>query len=233
MPDNVHFSIDERECSAEAGTYLVDAAEENGVYIPTLCNFKGVKPQGSCRICSVKVNGKLTTACTTRVFGGMEVESDTTELTELRKAIVELLFAEGNHFCPSCEKSGNCELQALGYRFAIMVPRFPYLYPKREIEASNPKLVKDHNRCILCKRCIRAVTDEEGRRLFAFARRSQDIVISIDTKLARNITDELADRAVEVCPVGAIVRKEVGFKTPIGKRKFDKMPIGAAIERQR
>lgn len=224
------FTIDDNECMAEAGIYLVDAAEENGIYIPTLCNFKGIKPQGSCRVCSVLVNGKLGTACTTRVTEGMKVVSETEELTDLRSAIIELLLAEGNHFCPSCERSGECELQALGYRFKILAPRFPYLNPDREIEATNPKLIKDHNRCIQCKRCIRAITDEQGRRLFAFAQRGHEVSISVDTTLAHNISDELADRAVEVCPVGAIFRKEQGFRVPIGARKYDAAPIGSDIE---
>jgi len=230
MPDIVSFKIDGKECMAQEGTYLVDAAEQNDVYIPTLCNMKGVIPQGSCRVCSVRVNGKLTTACTTRVSEGLDVQNKTEELEELRKAIIELLFAEGNHFCPSCERSGNCELQAVGYRYQVMIPRFPYLFPDREIETSNPKLMKDHNRCILCKRCIRAIRDEDGHRLFAFAKRGDGITISVDTKLSANISDELADKAEEVCPVGAIIRRERGFAIPIGKRKYDAAPIGADIE---
>lgn len=230
MAKIVSFSIDGKECMAEEGRYLVDAAEANNVYIPTLCNMKGVSPQGSCRVCSVKVNGKLVTACTTKVSEGMEVINESEELRDLRTAIIELLFAEGNHFCPSCERSGNCELQALAYRFQIFIPRFPYLFPERNIEASNPKLLKDHNRCILCKRCIRAITDEKGRRLFAFGKRGDAIVISIDTKLAENISDELADRAADVCPVGAIIRKGRGFAVPIGKRRYDEQPIGADVE---
>ena len=230
MAKIVSFSIDGKESMAEEGQYLIDAAEANGVYIPTLCNMKGVSPQGSCRVCSVKVNGKLMTACTTKVSEGMEVISKSEELQDLRTAIIELLFAEGNHFCPSCERSGNCELQALAYRFQVLAPRFPYLFPKRDIEASNPKILKDHNRCILCKRCIRAVTDEKGHRLFAFGKRGDAIVISIDTKLAANMSDELADRAAEACPVGAIIRKGRGFTVPIGQRRYDEQPIGAGVE---
>ncbi|MEE8441941.1 MAG: 2Fe-2S iron-sulfur cluster-binding protein [Spirochaetia bacterium] len=231
MAKTVSFSIDGKECTAEGGRRLVDAAEANGVYIPTLCNMKGVSPQGSCRVCSVKVNGKLTTACTMKVSEGMEIINESEEIQYLRTAVIELLFAEGNHFCPSCERSGNCELQALGYRFQVFIPRFPYLFPERDIEASNPKLIKDHNRCILCKRCIRAITDEGGRKLFAFARRGDRVGISIDTKLAMNISDELADRAADACPVGAIIRKGRGFAVPIGKRLYDERPIGADVER--
>ena len=232
MSDFVSFSIDGKECMAERGQYLVDAAAKNNVFIPTLCNYSGVRPQGSCRICTVLVNGNPMTACTTPVAEGMEVENNDSELQELRKAIVELLFAEGNHFCPACERSGDCELQALGYRYNMLVPRFPFIFPYREVEATHPKLIKDHNRCILCKRCIRALKDDRGRSLFAFAKRGNDVMITIDTELSHEMGDEMVDRAVKVCPVGALNRRGVGFSTPIGERTYDRAPIGSDVEQQ-
>jgi [NiFe] hydrogenase diaphorase moiety small subunit len=229
MKELIRFVIDGNECMAEAGTYLVEAARQNNVYIPTLCNIPGLKPRGACRICTVRCNGKLATACTSTAAEGMVIENETPELNDLRKSIVELLFSEGNHFCPSCEKSGNCELQALAYRFRVMAPRFPYLFPVREVEASHPKLLKDHNRCILCKRCIRAIKTPDGKSLFAFKRRGHQLVISIDTKLAHAMSDETAQHAMDICPVGAIVRKETGFIVPIGKRTYDAAPIGSDV----
>ena len=166
MSQYVRFSVDGTECMGIRGQYLVDAARENGVYIPTLCNFPGVKPKGGCRICTVRVNGKLMTACTTPVAENMSVENEVKDINELRKSIIELLFIEGNHFCPACEKSGNCELQALAYRLRMMVPRYPYQFPLRKVDASHPRIIKEQNRCILCKRCIRAITDETGRAKF-------------------------------------------------------------------
>ncbi|HYW94246.1 MAG TPA: 2Fe-2S iron-sulfur cluster-binding protein [Bacteroidales bacterium] len=227
----IKLNIDGKECMATKGQYIVEAARENDIYIPTLCNIPNLKPRGACRICTVNVNGKLMTSCTTPVSEGMVVETSLPEIVDLRKSIVELLFVEGNHFCPSCERSGNCELQALAYRFRMMVPRFPYRFQQRNIEASNSKLIKDHNRCILCKRCIRAIKDEEGRGIFAFKRRGHQVEISIDPELAKNLTDELADKAAEICPVGALLRKEKGYETPIGERKYDKTPIGSEIEK--
>ncbi len=227
----VKFTIDGKECTAEQGEYLVDAAAENGVYIPTLCNYKGVKPQGSCRICSVMINGRPATACTTKVGDGMEVLNNTPELEEFRKSVIELLFAEGNHFCPSCEKSGRCELQALAYKYDMMVPQFPYIFPKRGVDSRHPKIIKDHNRCIQCKRCIRGIKNKEGKSIFAFGQRGKDVVINIDPETSKNMDDELAQKAADICPVGAILRKEVGFDTPIGKRKYDKKPIGSDIEK--
>jgi len=229
----IKFSIDGQECIGEKGQYVLEAALANGIYIPSLCNIAGLKPRGACRICNVKVNGKFMTACTTPITEGMEVENKIPEIDNLRKAIVEMLFVEGNHLCPACEKSGECDLQALGYRFEMMVPRFPYQFPDRDLEASHPKLVKDHNRCILCKRCIRAIKDEKGRTIFAFKKRGHKVVINIDTELSSSMSDEQATEAMQICPVGAILKKETGFKTPIGKRKYDQHPIGYHYEHKK
>lgn len=230
MSSVVKFTINGKECMGEKGTYLVQAAKENGIYIPTLCNYEGIKPRGSCRICTVKINNRLMTSCTTKITEGMVIETNTDELNEYRKMIIEILFVEGNHFCPSCERSGNCELQALGYRFKVLAPRFDYQFQKRGIDASNPKLIKDHNRCILCKRCIRGIKDEEGRNIFAFRKRGYHVEITLDTELAQNISDELALKAMKICPVGALIKKEIGFIEPIGTRQYDKKPIGSEIE---
>ena len=226
----VNFKIDGKDCIGQTGEYIISAATKNGVYIPTLCNYTGIKPKGSCRMCTVKINGRLMTACTTQVSDGMDIENRTEELEDMRRSIIELLFAEGNHFCPACEKSGSCELQALAYRYRITVPKFPYLYPNRPVEANNEKLVKDQNRCILCKRCIRAVKGEDGKSLFAFDKRGYKVAITIDTQLAANISDKMAQAAMDICPVGAILKKRKGFDVPIGKRKFDLQEIGNDIE---
>ena len=154
----------------------------------------------------------------------------TEKINELRKSIIELLFVEGNHFCPSCEKSGNCELQALAYRYKMMAPRFPYQFPMRKVYASLPKIIKEQNRCILCKRCIRTIKDKKGRSIFAYRRRSTRAEVIVDNKLGCKLTDELAQKAMDVCPVGSIIYKEKGFNIPIGKRKYDEKPIGSEID---
>lgn len=230
MSKLIKFKIDGNECMANEGDYIVKAAKNNGVYIPTLCNLEGVKPKGSCRICTVKVNGRMMTACTTPVNEGMEIENMTPDIQELRKSIVELLFIEGNHYCPACEKSGNCELQALAYRFGVMIPRFPYNFPVREIDASNPKIIKEQNRCIMCKRCIRSIKDDKGRNIFAYKKRGYKSEVVVDPIIGAEMTDELAQKAMDNCPVGSILVKEKGFDTPIGKRKYDTKPIGSEIE---
>lgn len=225
----VEFAIDGKTCMAEEGLFLVEAARRNGVYIPTLCNYQGIQPRGSCRICTIQIGRGLFTACTTKVAQGLDVRCATQELEDFRKSVIEILFAEGNHFCPSCEKSGACELQALAYRYRIMAPSFPYMFPHREVEAWHPKLLKDHNRCILCKRCIRGIRSSDGKSVFAFGKRGDRVQINIDRTTSSELTDELAQAAMDICPVGAIIRKRKGFDTPIGRRKYDHAPIGSDV----
>ncbi|MGB9906908.1 MAG: 2Fe-2S iron-sulfur cluster-binding protein, partial [Candidatus Saccharicenans sp.] len=232
MPEVIKFTIDGKECQAEAGQTIYEAAVANGIYIPVLCHFEGLKPVGSCRICSVRVNGRWMASCTQPVTPGLVIENNVPEVEEYRKAIIEMLFVEGNHFCPACEKSGNCELQALAYRYQIMVPQFPYLFPKKEIEAF-PKFLLEHNRCVQCQRCLRAIQTKDGKKIFTLKNRSGRVRINVDKKLAARLTEEEAQKAMEVCPVGAILKKEVGFRLPIGKRKFDHRPIGSEIEEKK
>ncbi|MBN3036430.1 MAG: (2Fe-2S)-binding protein [Bacteroidales bacterium] len=230
MSEKVKFTIDGKACVADKGMNLVDAAKINGIYIPTLCHLEGVKPAGSCRICNVRINGRPMTACTTEVAEGMVIENNIPEIQEMRKIIIETLFVSGNHFCPACEKSGNCELQALAYRYQMMVPRFPYEFEEKQVDATSPKLYIDRNRCILCKRCVRSIKKADGKSIFAIKGRGHKAIIIIDHKLAEAMTDEEAQRAMDICPVGSILRKERGYITPIGKRKYDTTPIGSDIE---
>ena len=232
MSKQVKITIDGVECIAEKGQFIVQVAKDNGIYIPTLCNYGGTKPHGSCRICNVRVNGRLMTACTTPVAEGMEIENNIPEINELRKAIIELFFVDGNHYCPACEKSGNCELQALGYRYGMLAPRFPYQFKDLQIDASHPKIIKDQNRCIKCKRCIRTIKDSKGRNIFAYKKRGENVQVVVDPVLAHELDDELAQKAMDVCPVGSIIVRGKGFSTPIGARKYDTQPIGSDVENQ-
>jgi [NiFe] hydrogenase diaphorase moiety small subunit len=227
---DITLTIDDKVCRAEPGQTIVEAAKANGVYIPTLCNYEGLPPVGSCRVCTVRISGRYVSACTQIVADGMVIENTAPDLEDMRRSIIEMLFVEGNHMCPTCEKSGNCELQALAYRYEILAPRFPYQFPKREIEPAAPKILMEHNRCIQCQRCVRAVRTEDGKKIFALFGRAGRRKIGVDPKLAAGLTEDVARKAMDICPVGSILKKEVGFAVPIGKRKFDKRPIGGDVE---
>jgi [NiFe] hydrogenase diaphorase moiety small subunit len=219
---HIQLSIDGVEISAKEGQSIVEAARDHGIQIPTLCDFKSLPPAGTCRVCLVKVAGKFIPGCTTPASYGIAVESETPELQDLRKGLIEMLFVEGNHMCPMCEKSGNCELQHLAYRYKMMVPRFPFLFPDRKIDARLPHLLIEHNRCIQCLRCVRGVKAKDGHDLFGFIRRGIDIQIAIDETDPDALTEETAQKAMDICPVGALIKKGVGFKIPMGKRKYDR-----------
>jgi [NiFe] hydrogenase diaphorase moiety small subunit len=227
----IFFSIDGVDCTAMTGQSIVEAAKDNGIYIPVLCSYEGMKPAGICRMCTVKVGGRFMAACTTPVAEGMIIENSIPEIENMRKALIEMLFVEGNHMCPTCEKSGNCDLQALGYRYQMIVPRFPYQFPGRKIDASYTKIMIDNNRCVHCRRCVRDIITKDGKHIFAMTNRSGKSTIIADHELEAGMSDELASKAMYQCPVGAILKKEVGFSVPIGKRKYDKAPIGSEIQK--
>jgi [NiFe] hydrogenase diaphorase moiety small subunit len=133
--------------------------------------------------------------------------------------------------CPTCEKSGNCELQALAYRYQMLVPRFPYQFPKKDVEPAGTKILMEQNRCVKCLRCVRGVRTRDDKAVFGPLRRSRNKKIFVDPELASALTGVEARKAMERCPVGSILKKEVGFAVPIGRRKYDRAPIGSEIEK--
>jgi [NiFe] hydrogenase diaphorase moiety small subunit len=231
MSGPVTILIDGVEVSVRPGQTILSAADEAGIYIPRLCHLPGLAPFGSCRVCTVTANGRPCASCTTPVTPGMIVENDTERLREMRRQIVEMLFSEGNHFCMFCEKSGNCELQAMAYRLGIPASRYPGIWPVRDVDSTHPDILIDRNRCILCGRCVRASRDVDGKQIFGFVGRGHTKRIAVlgDAKL-RDSGVDVTDAAIDVCPVGALLRKGTAFRVPIGQRRFDKEPIGADIE---
>lgn len=233
MAGKIKFTIDDVEVEADPQQTIMEAADEAGIYIPRLCTMKGLVTLGSCRVCTVLIDGRPQASCTQPVVSGTSVENNVESVNAMRRTIVEMLFVEGNHFCMFCEKSGSCELQAVAYRLGITAPTFPYLYPQRNVDASHPEVLLDRNRCILCGRCVAASADRDGKHVFDFSGRGSGRTIAVnshgklsDTKL------ESSDKAVDVCPVGAILRKGTAFRTPVGKRAYDYAPIGSDVERK-
>lgn len=227
-------TIDGVEIDAQEGQTIMEAADAAGIYIPRLCDHEGLRHQGSCRVCTVKANGRSVAACTQPVRPDLTVENETDHITKLRRDLVEMLFHEGNHLCPICEASGNCELQAMAYRLDMTAPtKFPYLEPCRPVDASHPDIALDTNRCITCGRCIRASQDVDGKGVFGYVGRGIHRRLSVNADDLAHTDAEITDFAVsaEVCPVGCIIRKRVGFATPIGEREFDKGLIGHEIEK--
>jgi [NiFe] hydrogenase diaphorase moiety small subunit len=229
MSEQAIFLLDGEEIPFQPGQTVIQAALSAGHYVPHLCYHPEFKPHGSCKVCTVKVSGRPAAACTLPARAGMEVESDTEEMNGLRRTLVQMLFAEGNHFCPSCEKSGNCVLQALGYDLGVMTAGFRYMFPDRPVDASHPDILLDFNRCILCELCVRASCEVDGKCVFALSGRGIDkhLIVNSESGRLEDTDIALTDKAVEICPVGVILKKRVGFSQPIGERRYDREPISA------
>lgn len=219
----VNISIDGHRYKVEEGINLIDAAKEKGVFIPSLCYFKHADPPlGTCRACTCKVNGNPVPACIQVVKEGMVVEVNTAELKDIRKALLEMMFAEGNHFCPSCEKSGDCDLQHMGYELGITHLRFPHLFKERHTDFNSKRIVLDNNRCIKCRRCVEEVVTDDGKRVFMYQNRGIDTLVGIDYEQEERLTDVQAEAAMHLCPTGAIVVRGKRLARPFGDRNFDR-----------
>jgi len=226
---NVSFKIDGRKCTAEKGLNLIEAAKQNGIFIPTLCHFKHLNPIGSCRVCTVKNHGKTIAGCTVNVDDGMDIEVNTEELIDARKAVLEMMFVEGNHFCPSCEKSGDCEMQNLGYETGIRYTRFPHLFVDRIVDARPERIVVNQNRCIKCRRCIEEIITNDGYKVFSLTERGNDTLVSIDYEQEAKLSESQADYAMHICPTGSILVRGKSFSKPFGDRQFDMGKKGRTI----
>jgi [NiFe] hydrogenase diaphorase moiety small subunit len=226
-PEPNLIRIDDREIPFVHGQTIMDAALAAGVYIPHLCHFPGITPQGNCKLCTVEVDGKPLTACTSPAAAGQQIRNNTSELNEARKALTQMLFIEGNHICPSCEKTGNCPLQAMAYHLGMLHGHFPAQFPVREVDASHPTIMLDRDRCILCSLCVRASQEIDGKNVFAIAGRGTHASLIVNTASGKLVDSDIdpSDLAARICPVGAILIKEHGYDAPIGKRIFDQHKI--------
>ncbi len=223
------FRLDGEKIPFAPGQTIIEAARAAGKYIPHLCYHPEFVAHGSCKLCTVKAGGRYAAACTQQAQDGQEVENHSVELNDKRKTLLQMLFVEGNHFCPSCEKSGQCLLQATAYELGMLTPHFDHFFPDRPVDASHPEVLLDFNRCILCELCIRASRDSDGKNVFALSGRGIKTHLIVNSASGRLADSDFsaADKAASVCPVGVILIKRRGFAVPIGKRKYDLQSVGA------
>ena len=226
------FTLDGKQVPFSAGETLLQAATRAHHYIPHLCWHPDFQAHGSCRLCQVKVNGHPGAACTVQAANGLVVESNTDELNRQRKTLLQMLFVEGNHFCPSCEKSGNCLLQATAYQMGMEGPHFEEFYPDRPVDASHPDILLDFNRCILCELCVKASRDVDGKAVFAIGGHgiATHLLVNSESGQLADSAMTLHDRAASICPVGVILPKRRGFSVPIGQRRFDMRSVAQEVQ---
>lgn len=234
MTQENSLTIDDQTVFFEEGQTIMEAARAANIYIPHLCYHPEYKSQGSCRLCTVKVNGRSMSACTTKAMAGQKILNNTEELKASRRALTRMLFIEGNHICPGCPKTGNCQLQAVAYYVGMLSSHYQHFYPYRELDASHPDYLIDFNRCILCELCVRASRDEDKKNVFAISGRGlkTHLIINSPTGKLKDTNFAVGDKAAFVCPVGAILRKRLRYTTPIGERLYDHAPINVVGDSQ-
>jgi len=163
-----------------------------------------------------------------------KMQSNAPEVRRLRRTIVQMMFVEGNHYCPSCEKSGNCKLQATAYYLGLHDNRFNQMFPKRGMDSSHPDVHLDRDRCILCEICVRASRALDHKGVFGAVGRGIKHELSVNSPSGTLVDSAIAptDKAVELCPTGALQPKHRGFQVPIGERLYDQEPIDVVGLRQ-
>ncbi len=209
----IFINIDDKKLEVDTGKTILDVCRENNIEILTMCHLKGVTDIGACRLCLVEIEGvnKLLSACTTKVAANMIIRTKTDRIKKYQRITAELLFAERNHMCSVCIANGKCELQNLGYKVEMDHIRYPHLFPQCNVDTSHPWYVLDHNRCIMCTRCVRVCGEVEGAFNWGVMNRGYQvrIISDFDTPWGDSSTCTSCGKCLHACPTGAIWPKAI------------------------
>jgi formate dehydrogenase major subunit len=207
---DITLTVNGRQVIGKEGSTVLEICRANDIDVPTLCHLDGLSDVGACRMCVIDIEGERrpVPSCTYPARDGLVVRTDTEQLEKYRRQILELLFAERNHFCMFCEQSGNCELQKLAYRYQMDNVRYPYQYPSHNLDALSDYLVIEHNRCVVCGRCVRVCSEVAATHALDFGGRGVKTVVSAD--LSQPVSESSCTSCgacVQACPTGAIFSK--------------------------
>jgi bidirectional [NiFe] hydrogenase diaphorase subunit len=210
----ISVRIDGELVTAQEGHTILETARANGKEIPTLCDLQGLSSVGACRVCVVELAGtdRLLPACTTPIQQGMSIKTTSAKLTLYRRMAVELLLVERNHICSACVSNGHCELQALARTLGVTHVRYSYNNPRLPVDMTHPRFILDHNRCILCTRCVRVCAEVEGANVWEVSSRG------IHSRIVSDLIDDWGNaqnctscgKCVQACPTGALAEKGLG-----------------------
>jgi formate dehydrogenase major subunit len=239
-PKQISVTINGKRCVGQEGETILQVAQANEIYIPTLCHLKHLSPWGGCRLCIVEIAGspKVVPSCSTPATDGSEVIATSPRLHQLRRNTLELLFSERNHICPICSmNNGDCGLQHQGYVHGIDSIRYPYLYPSLPVDTSGKYFVLDHNRCILCTRCVRACEEMEGVHTLDVSHRGihNRVVVDLGATFGTSDSCTSCGSCVASCPTGALFDKASAFRGKLNSSQIVRTtclecPVGCGLE---
>lgn len=207
----VTLSINDELVSARSDQSLLEVIKEQGIDLPTLCHLDGLSERGGCRLCLLELQGsnRLQPACVTPAQEGMSVYTHSERLVKYRRMILELLLSERNHVCAVCVMNGRCELQYESAKGGVDHIRYDYLSPDLPMDASHQRFVIDHNRCILCTRCVRVCDEVEGAHTWDVMGRGVNSRVISDLHQPWGSSESCTScgKCVQVCPTGALFQK--------------------------
>lgn len=211
--NTIEINIDGKAIQATSNQTILDVCRQNGIEILTMCHMDGISDIGACRLCLIEIQGsnKLMSACTTKVQPNMAITTTNERIRRYQKITTELFHAERNHTCAVCVANGSCELQDMTAKLEITHIRYPHLYADYQMDTSHPWFIMDHNRCIMCTRCVRVCNEVEGAHNWDVMGRGHNVRIISDynTPWGESETCTSCGKCLHACPVGAIWPKAI------------------------